>query len=256
MNVLAVVANAPNLPRLASSEELARIQEVPGVSLRTVMDATAGRVAQLLSQEQFDALLWIGHGLEGQLLVQDGRIDPYWLAAQLSSRRVPMAVIATCWSGVRPDDGNTLQAMTSFADALPESGIDTISMQTQMSDRAAIEFDVELFRQLATGTGLRTAYKVALNRAAQYGGVRGPQLASRDGNQQSEMLRALDVKVDEIKSQLEQMKDSQDRLEARVQRLEDNLTAPPGYSRMYLVIGAAVMAVMLFLLLVITWRLL
>lgn len=256
MNVLAVVANAPNLPRLASSEELARIQEVAGVQLRTVMDATAGRVAYMLSQEQYDALLWIGHGVEGQLLVQDGRIDPYWLAAQLSSRRVTMAVIATCWSGVRPDGGNTQQAMTSFADALPESGIDTITMATEMSDRAAIEFDVELFRQMATGTGLRTAYKVALNRAAQYGGVKGPQLASRDGNQQSELLRALDSKMDEIRHQLDEMKNSQDRLEARVQRLEDNLTAPPGYSRMYLVIGAAVMAAMLLLLLVITWRLL
>lgn len=256
MNVLAVVANAPNMPRLASSEELARIQEVAGVSLRTVMDATAGRVAQMLAQEQFDALLWIGHGVEGELLVQDGRIDPYWLAAQLSSRRVPMAVVATCWSGVRPDDGNTKQAMTSFADALPESGIDTITMQTEMSDRAAIEFDVELFRQMATGTGLRTAYKVALNRAARYGGVRGPQLASRDGNLQSEMLRVLDGKVDDIKQQLDEMRSSQNRLENRVERLENNLTEPPGYNRLYLVIGAAVMALMLLLLMVITWRLL
>lgn len=256
MNVLAVVATAPGLPKLATSEELARIQEAPGVSLRIVTDATAARVARMLSQEQFDALLWIGHGEAGSLLTQDGRIDPQWLAAQLSTRRVRIAIIATCWSNVRPDNG--LQAAQSFADALPEAGIDTITMQTSVSDRAAIEFDVELLTQLAAGLPLRTAYRVALNRAAQFGDVQAPQLSSRDSSAQADVLRDMDNKVADIQETQRQMQRSLDRLEERVGVVEEQLrrmSTPVGYSRAALGAGAAVMVVMLVLLLIITWRL-
>lgn len=257
MNVLAVVATAAGLPKLATSEELARIQEAPGVSLRVVTDATAVRVARMLSQEQFDAVLWIGHGEAGYLLTQDGKIDPQWMAAQLSTRRVRTAIIATCWSNVRPENG--LQAAQSFADALPAAGIDTITMQTQVSDRAAIEFDVELLTQLAAGLPLRTAYRVALNRAAQYGDVQAPQLSSRDTSQQADVLRDLDEKMNDIQETQRKMQRSLEVLEERIGVVEDQIrrmNTTPGYSRLYLAGGAAVMAVMLLLLLVITWRLL
>lgn len=257
MNVLAVVATAAGLPKLATSEELARIQEAPGVSLRVVTDATAVRVARMLSQEQFDAVLWIGHGEAGYLLTQDGRIDPQWMAAQLSTRRVRTAIIATCWSNVRPENG--LQAAQSFADALPAAGIDTITMQTKVSDRAGIEFDVELLTQLAAGLSLRTAYRVALNRAAQYGDVQAPQLSSRDTSQQADVLRDLDEKMNDIQETQRKMQRSLEVLEERIGVVEDQIrrmNTTPGYSRLYLAGGAAVMAVMLLLLLVITWRLL
>lgn len=256
MNVLAVVATASGLPKLATSEELARIQETPSVSLRVVTDATASRVARMLSQEQFDAMLWIGHGEAGYLLTQDGRIDPQWMAAQLSTRRIQIAVIATCWSNVRPENGT--QAAQSFADALPAAGIDTITMQTAVSDRAAIEFDVELFTQLATGLPLRTAYQVALNRAAQFGGVQAPQLSSRDTTIQADVLRDVDKKVNDIQETQRKMQSSLERLEERVKEVEDRLLAmsvPTGYSRSYLAVGAVIMVVMLLLLLFVTWRL-
>ena len=256
MNVLAVVATAPGLPKLATSEELARIQETPGVSLRVVTDATAPRVARMLSQEQFDAVLWIGHGEAGHLLTQDGRIDPQWLAAQLGTRRIRTAIIATCLSNVRPDNGP--QAAQSFADALPAAGIDTITMQTTVSDRAAIEFDVELFTQLGTGLPLRVAYQVALNRAAQFGGVQAPQLSSRDTMLQADVLRDVDTKVNDIQETQRKMQSSLERLEERVKEVEDRLLAmsvPTGYNRSYLAAGAVIMVVMLLLLLFVTWRL-
>lgn len=255
MNVLAVVAASPDLPRLASSEELARIQEAPGVTMRVVTDATAARVARMLSMEQYDALLWIGHGEAGSLLTQDGRIDPQWLAAQLSSRRVRIAIIATCWSSVRPPGG--LQAAQSFADALPASGIDTITMQTSVADRAAIEFDVELLTQLAANLPLRTAYQVALNRAAQYGEVQAPQLNSRDSDQQSDVLRNLDRRVEDIQDTQREMQRSLDRLDERLSTVERDLRKmnDPHLDRHYLAIGAAAMIIMLLLLLFVTWRL-
>lgn len=256
MNVLAVVATAPGLPKLATSEELARIQETPGVSLRVVTDATESRVARMLSQEQFDAMLWIGHGEAGSLLTQDGRIDPQWLAAQLSSRRVKTAIIATCWSSLRPVGGQ--QAAQSFADALPASGIDTITMQTSVSDRAAIEFDVELLTQLAAGLSLRTAYQVALNRAAQFGEVQAPQLSRRDSDQQADVLRNMDARVEDIQDTQREMQRSLDRLDERLSTVERDLRKmnDPQLSHSYLAIGAAVMIIMLLLLLFVTWRLL
>lgn len=257
MNVLAVVATAPGLPKLATHEELARIQEAPGVSLRVVTDATSVRVARMLSQEQFDVVLWIGHGEAGNLLTQDGRIDPQWLAAQLSSRRVRIAIIATCWSAVRPAIG--VQAAQSFSDALPEAGIDTITMQTSVSDRAALEFDVEMVRQLATGLPVRTAYKVALNRAQEFGGVQAPQLSSRDSGQQQDLLRKLDDSVSDILDQQREMQNSLTRLDDRVNRVETELrqiSATPIFARVYLVGGAIVLAVMTLLLIYIAWRLL
>ena len=255
MNVLAVVAASPDLPRLASSEELARIQEAPGVTMRVVTDATAARVARMLSMEQYDAVLWIGHGEAGGLLTQDGRIDPQWLAAQLSSRRVKTAIIATCWSSVRPVGGQ--QAAQSFADALPASGIDTITMQTSVSDRAAIEFDVELLTQLAAGLSLRTAYQVALNRAAQFGEVQAPQLSRRDSDQQADVLRNMDARVEDIQDTQRQMQHSLDRLEERLAVVERDLRQMhnPHIDRQYLIVGAVIMAAMLILLLFVTWRL-
>lgn len=255
MNVLAVVATASGLPKLATSEELARIQETPGVSLRVVTDATASRVARMLSQEQFDAMLWIGHGEAGYLLTQDGRIDPQWLAAQLGTRRIRTAIIATCLSNVRPENGP--QAAQSFADALPAAGIDTITMQTAVSDRAAIEFDVELLTQLAAGLSLRTAYQVALNRAAQFGEVQAPQLSRRDSDQQADVLRNMDARVEDIQDTQRQMQHSLDRLEERLAVVERDLRQMhnPHIDRQYLVVGAVVMAAMLILLLFVTWRL-
>jgi hypothetical protein len=207
--------------------------------------------------EQFDAMLWIGHGEAGYLLTQDGRIDPQWLAAQLSTRReFGRRSSPPAWSNVRPENGQ--QAAQSFADAhCQPSGIDTITMQTSVSDRAAIEFDVELLTQLAAGLSLRTAYQVALNRAAQFGEVQAPQLSRRDSDQQADVLRNMDARVEDIQDTQRQMQHSLDRLEERLAVVERDLRQMhnPHIDRQYLVVGAVVMAAMLILLLFVTWRL-
>lgn len=260
MNVLAVVASGKDFPPLASNEELARIGDVPGISLRTVTDVTAQRVVHRLSLEQFDVLLWIGHGHEGLLLTQDGTIDATWMAAQLSSRRVALAVIAACETNSRPPTTG-VQASQSFADALPAVGIDTITMRTSVKDSAVLEYDIELLRQLSSGTTLRMAHQVALNRAAQYGELQAPQLTPRD-HQQGEksiadarfyttdtLLQGLDAKMDRLDTRYED-------LERRMGTVEDDLKLLRSTPyRLYLLGGAVVMGLMLLLLIFIAWRL-
>lgn len=86
-------------------------------------------------------------------------------------------------------------------------------------------------------------------------------------------LRHMDDRLSRIVDQIHGLDSRQGRLEDRIERIETEgkahvdqlrqlqdqlrtLASPPGYSRTYLAIGAMVMAVMLLLLLVITWRLL
>lgn len=93
-------------------------------------------------------------------------------------------------------------------------------------------------------------------------------------------LRHMDERLSRIVDQIHQLDNRQQRSEDRLQRMEQDqaslrgqverlhgvlgdvqeqmkqIAAPPGYSRTYLAAGAAVMAVMLLLLVVITWRLL
>lgn len=250
MNVLAVVATVPGLPRLASQEELARIQEAPGITMRVVTDATAPRVARMLALERYDVLLWIGHGGAGYLVTGDGQVDPHWLAVQLKARAVHTAIIATCNSGVRPENGP--QAAASFADALPAAGIDTITMQTTVSDRAAIEFDVELLTQLASGASLRQAYQVALNRAAQHGGVTAPMLNSRDAEGAANALRELGERMGDVQDSIKRLEERVGRVEARL----DEMAQPHGSSRGYMVLGVGIMFAMLILLIIVAWRVL
>lgn len=262
IRVLAVAVNVSGLPQLATSEELSRIGDVPGVSLRTLTDATAQRIAHRLSLEPFDVFLLIGHGGPGYVVLQDGHIDPQWLAAQLSSRGVQVAVIATCNSAGRPEASH---ATMSFADALPASGIDTITMMTDVGDRAAIEYDVALLQSLATSSTVRVAHQVGIAAAARHGGVKAPLLTPRDGDRlksdasdptiSGTTMDRLDTKMDRVLKDLHDIDTRVRLLEDGLKRLEAEVKSSPGYSRVYLAGGMVVGSVMLLLLLFVTWRL-
>lgn len=266
IRVLAIVANVPGLPALASSEELARVGDVPGVSLRTLTDANAQRVAHRLSLEPFDAVLVIGHGAAGYIMLNDGPMEPQWLAAQLASRQVSLAIIATCLSSQRPE---SIHGTAGFADILPAAGIDTITMLTEVSDRAALEYDVALLQALASGSPLRTAHTVGVAAAARHGGVQAPLLTPRDGerrNGQSVPSTTTTTTMDKLDGKVDQILTNVHDLDKRISRLEDKfehmertvsqIASPPGYSRTYLAGGALAMTLVILLLLVVTWRLL
>lgn len=270
IRVIAITAAIEGLPMLATSEELARIGDMAGVSLRTLTNATQQRVAHRLSLEPFDAALIIAHGGPGYVVLNDGPMDPHWLAAQLAGRHVGLAIIATCLSSQRPD---APFGTVGFADVLPSAGIDTITMSTGVSDRAALEYDVAVLQALASGSPLRTAHQVGLAAAARHGGVQAALLTPRDGERTSgkgtpptttlTTMDKLDGKVDQLLSNVHEVDKRLMLLEDRVGRLESETaqirrdlkhSALPG--RLYLAGGALAMAVVIVLLLIMTWRLL
>ena len=273
ITVLAITGGAPQLPPLATSEELARIGDTAGVSLRTLTDATKQRVAHRLSLEAFDAVLIIAHGLPGYVVLSDGTMDPYWLAAQLAGRQVQLAIIATCQSSQYPE---SFHATVSFRSVLPANEIDTITMETKVSDRAALEYDVALLQGLASGSPLRMAHDAAVAAAWPIDKQAAAVLTPRDGKRTSNRapstttlatMDKLDGKVDQLLENVHDLDKRLSRLEDRFGRLEnetaemrrdlEQVAMPaPIYSRMYLAGGAVAMTVVIVLLLLVTWRLL
>lgn len=235
IRVLALAPEVDGLPRLASAEELARIGDAPGVELRSLQDVTRQRVIDRLSREQFGALVIIGHGLPGYVVSGQGeRIDPQWLAEQLSNFKVPLAIIATCWSSQRPDPNGP---SSGFADVLPAAGIDTITMDTDVGDRAALEYDVAMLQSLASGSALRKAHEAGVAAAAAHGGGRQPRLTPRDAaggrpatgggrmeddgyryrlSNNEQLLRNMDGKMDRLAEQITDVTMAQKLLEERV----------------------------------------
>lgn len=282
IRVLAVAPRIETLPALATDEELARVGDVPGVQLRQLTQVTRQRIIDRLSREQYDVLLWIGHGGPGWLAV-DGReiVDPQWLASQLSAYRIGLAIIATCESGQRPEAAHLTQG---FHDVLPAAGIDVVTMATGVADRAALEYDVALLQALASGSSVRMAHLVGVTAAAQQGASQAPQLTPRDGRHKDgrmdssgsaadyrlsnaeTVLRAVDGKMDRMSEQIADISTRQRVLEDRVQTLStevhrlsnqmEQMRSPAGYSRVYLGAGALAMTVVIMLLLIVTWRLL
>ncbi len=313
IRVLALAPDVAGLPRLASSEELARLGDVPGVELRSLLDVTRQRIIDRLSREPTDVLVVIGHGLPGYVVVRSEsgvarsetghsggvgeRIEPQWLAEQLSNYGVHLAVIATCWSSQRPDSGGAL----SFSDVLPAAGIDCVTMDTEVGDRAALEYDVAMLQSLASGSTLRRAHVAGVAAAAVHGGGRQPRLTPRDSDvaavagatdaaqpgrpaasgtvrmdeggvtdyrlrNSEQFLRMMDGKMDKLAEQMNDLTLQQRLLEERVGGLSrkvdgletavSSMRAPDGYSRAWLAGGAAMLAIMLVLLVLVTWRLL
>lgn len=282
MIVLALAPEVAGLPRLASTEELTRIGDVPAVQLRMVLDVTRQRIIDRMERERPDALLWVGHGRLGELLIEGDVIEPQWLATQMRNYGVGLAVLATCESDMRPD----APAALGFADVLPAAGIDTITMATRVSDRAALEYDVALFQALAGGSALRQAHGVGVATAQRFGGVQAPQLTPADGGMgkrttrmttnddatgyrlanSEALLKRMDSKMDQVIADQNDM-----RVEMQVQKttiaglVQDvaslrqevaNLRATAPEVRREWLIGTAVMLfVMLVVLLVLTVRL-
>lgn len=294
LKVLAVAPDVAGLPRLAAAEELARLGDVPGVQVINLLNVTRQRLMDRLVREQYDALVVIGHGGPGYVLISTAsdapggeRIDPQWLAEQLSNSGVGLAVIGVCQSSQRPAAAVLTQG---FADVLPPAGIDTVTMDMDVADRAAVEYDVALFQSLANGSRLRRAHEAGVAAAAARGGGQQPRLTPRDGaspvrwlasdkaaatmdsaeytyrlTNNERLLQGMDGKMDTLVEQLNEVKLQQrlqdEKLRAiggKVDKLEatiGQLRTPVGYSREWLAGGAAVMLVILVLLVLVTWRL-
>lgn len=280
--VLAVAPEVAGLPRLAAAEELGRVGDVPAVRLQVLLDATRQRIIDRLSRDPFDVLLWVGHGGPGELLLQDDVIDPQWLAAQLMSYNVRLAVLSVCETTVRPAGG---PSSLGFADVLPAAGIDAVTMSmANVTDRAAAAYDVALLQALAGGVSLRQAHQVGVAAAQRLGGVQAPMLTPADGggrrtqtrmeassdyrlNNTEMLLRVLDGKMDGLNDKMHDLdvrmrlqEDEVKRLRVDITELRNDVTAmrriTPEVPREWLVVSSLALGLILLLLLVVTMRLL
>lgn len=279
--VLAVAPEVAGLPRLAAADELARVGDVPTVRLQVLLDATRQRIIDRLSREPFDVLLWVGHGGPGELLLQDDVIEPQWLAAQLTSYNVRLAVLSVCESTGRPAAG---PSSLGFADVLPAAGIDAVTMATAVADKAAAAYDVALLQALAGGVSLRQAHQVGVAAAQRLGGVQAPMLTPADGgggrtqtrmeassdyrlNNTETLLRVLDGKMDGLNERMHDLdvrmrlqEDEVKRLRVDITEMRNDVTTmrrmSPEVPREWLVASSLVLGLILLLLLVVTMRLL
>ena len=278
--VLAVAPEVNGLPKLAAADELARVGDVPTVRMQVLLDATRQRIIDRLSREPFDVLLWVGHGGPGELILQDDVIEPQWLAAQLTSYNVRLAVLSTCESTVRPAGS---PSALGFADVLPAAGIDAVTMATAVADKAAAAYDVALLQALAGGVSLRQAHQVGVAAAQRLGGVQAPMLTPADGggrrtqtrmessdyrlNNTETLLRALDSKMDGLNERMHDLdvrmrlqEDEVKRLRVDITEMRNDVTTmrrmSPEVPREWLVASSLVLGLILLLLLVVTMRLL
>lgn len=272
INVLAIAPRVSSLPALATDKDLTQIGDTPGVRIDPITDVTRARIVDRLSRGQYDALLWMGHGRAGELLLADDAIDPQWLASQLAGR-VGLAVLAVCASADVGDAG------AAFSETLPSYGIDTIAwVGADVSDTGARAYSVGLFQALANSAPLRRAHEIGRARLGR-DQRNGPKLFPRDGatsspryeverdERMSELaLRSVDGKlermgdiVNDIRAEQAAMKATQEAMKRELQELRQEvhaLRAGVVFPRTYIVASAAAMIVFFLLLVIVTWRVL
>lgn len=273
ISVLAVAPRANCLPALASDKELAEIGDTPGVRVDPITDVTRARIVDRLSRGQYDALLWIGHGAAGELVLDsEDQIDPQWLASQLAGR-VGLAVLAVCASADLPETG------LAFSEVLPSYGIDTIAwVGADVSDAGARAYSVGLFQALANNTPLRRAHEIG---RARLDGTqrRKPKLFPRDGATSSPhyeverdarmsetALRSVDGKlermndiVNDIRAEQAAMKATQEAMKRELSELRVEvhaLRSGVGFPRAYIAASVVAMMVVFLMLVIVTWRVL
>jgi hypothetical protein len=161
LSLLLIAPEPPGYPRLAWTDELAQLADIPEVRPTLCRGAAATRaaVARYLTT-LFDAVLFVGHAAPGRLLLADGAISADWLACMMRQAPPSVAVLSACFSGSRDT------ALSSLAETLSQSGITTVGMWAAVEDRAAAVYDVEFVRALATEANTATAHRVAIAQLA------------------------------------------------------------------------------------------
>ena len=158
LRVLLIAPEIPGLPRLAQTTELTRIYSVPGIIVTPLIgpEVAKDKIQTQLRWSNHDVLAWIGDGKDGKLLLSSGeRVEPRWLASELRGSHIGTAILSVCDSAKR-------SGWDGFSDALPAAGISMIGMSAEISDTAAIAYDVAVLQSLANGDSLRTAHGIGL----------------------------------------------------------------------------------------------
>lgn len=178
-SVLAIAPTVTSLQPLSTAAELARIGDLPGVTLTQLTGpVTKQRIIDRLGRGTYNAVLWTGHGTPGHLVIEGDTVDPRWLAVQLKQAKIGLIVLSACESGNRPA---LTEFVASFADVLPTAGVSSIVMMIDVTDTAAIEYDVALFQSLASGATVRAAHEAGIETIARNPAmVQAPMLVPAD----------------------------------------------------------------------------
>lgn len=194
MNVLVVSPEIENLPKLAQSAELTRLEDISSLSVKSLVGTlvTSERIQNRLRSGRYDVLLWSGHGSDGKLLLPKNKeIEPRWLASEVKHAGINLVVLSVCDSAQR-------KGYEGFADILPANNISLIGMSVSISDVSAVEYNIALLHALTNGETLRNAHRIGLESVSDTDKV-APQLFIAD-YKNTEQLR---VRVDELQGAID-----------------------------------------------------
>jgi len=157
VRVLFVAPLIPGLPKLNTWDEIDQISDMPGVTLDVLVgkNVTRDRVAARLKQD-YDVLIFAGHGSPGLFAVSGGHLTGRWMAQYIASASPAVVLLSSCNSA-----GHSARTLTSLAEEINRSGFTVIAMPTAVDDNGAAIYDVELVRAFSNGADLRKAHDIA-----------------------------------------------------------------------------------------------
>lgn len=235
--LLVIAPEIEGLPRLAQSSELTRLSDARGIDVDPLTGplVTLERVQARLRDNNYDAVLWSGHGRNGRLLLPGGReVEPRWLASEVHRSGASLAILAVCDSAQR-------KGYEGFADVLPAAGINMIGMASEIGDTAAVDYDVALLHALLNGDNLREAHRIGLEAIKDQASKPQPQLFMADNRTTADLSaqvkrlqdavaaghprEALEI-IEQCNVTLEVLKEHYEGLDGRVKAIERRLDPP------------------------------
>ena len=154
--------------------------------------------------EDWDIIIWSGHGAPGRLLLADGPVGADWLACMMRQRPPGVALLSACFSGERDD------ALHSIAETLSQSSVTCVGMWVEVEDRAAVVYDVEFVRAYRSAGSVVVAHRVAVGQMAmEYPGQAGaafllPGLVNGYGKITAE-LEGIRKRLEEVEHKLDRL---------------------------------------------------
>jgi len=120
---------------------------------------TVERVRACLTN-QYDVLVWYGHGLPGLLQLYETAISARWLKDRLERcPRIKLVMLISCFGALR----QTQDVLSSFTDALPALGIDVIAMGQEVSEKTSLVYTVNFLVKYVESGDARAAHAIALD---------------------------------------------------------------------------------------------
>lgn len=224
--VLVIAPEVAGLPKLGQAAELTRIGDSPYIDVPSPLigsDVTRDRIINRLSNRNYDAVLWAGHGVAGKLFLSDGsHVDPRWLASQLNKAGVGLLILSACQTANRPEE--RVLAL-GFSDIIPASGVHLIAMTEEVSDKKAVDYDVALLQALGNGEPLRRAHEIGLEAI---GGGSSSHLFMAETNGRTKPARAeimQDTRIADIAFSIKSQGDKMDQINERLHGVDRRLSA-------------------------------